>query len=101
MSDWWYETDWDTIKGDFIRLGFIVKNNGTDQANFIGVQLYTTNQNGLLEANKTKYLPPLAPNETFNVIFTYDYEEESTTLNNKITLEWTGGSNEYLEAINL
>ena len=102
ITEWQHETDWDSIKGDYITITLTLKNNGTDNATYISVSLYSTNQYNLLEANKTAIVPVnLAPNETRDVYFIFDYEPETFSLNNKITIRWKGGSNKYSKVIDL
>jgi hypothetical protein len=101
MTSWRYETGWDTIRGDFVKVFMVIINNGSEDALGGIVQIYSTNQNDLLEANKTRFLPVLSPNGTRNVSFLFDYEPETTSLNNKITVKWDSKSREYFKVIKL
>jgi len=103
MTDWQYEAEWDSVKGDYINITLFIMNNGTDNATAISVTIYSTNQDNLLEANKTAYLLTtiLPPNEGRDVNIIFDYEPESIILYNKITIRWYGGIREYFEVINL
>ena len=102
MAEWQYETNWDSIKGDYVTINFVIKNNGSANATGISVALFSTNQDNLLEANKTTYLQgTLSPDEVRGVSFKFGYEMENILLNNKLTIRWNGGSREYSQVINL
>lgn len=101
MTDWRYETGWDTIRGDFVEVFMVIINNGSEDSLGGTVHIYSTNQNDLLEANKTRFLPVLSPNGTRNVSFLFDYEPETSSLNNKITVKWDSKSREYFKVIKI
>jgi len=102
MTEFDYELHWDEYRGDYIIINLLIKNNGSTNATNVRVSLYSTNQNNLLEANKTFYiLTNLSVNEVDDANFRFDYEEETTTLYNKIKILWNGGSKEYLRIIDL
>lgn len=102
MTDWQYDTYWDPDLGDNrIRIDLTIKNNGTANATRVKVQLYGTNQYGLLEVNKTAILPDLAPNQVHDAYYKFGYETESILINCYITIKWDGISKEYLRVINL
>lgn len=101
MTDWHFEKGNNNVRGDYVDVFMVIINNGTDDAVGGTVQIISTNQNDLLEANKTRYLSVLSPNGTCNVSFQFDYETESDSLNNKITIRWDDVSREYFEVIYL
>ena len=101
MNDYSGEGHWDLTKGYYATINFIVKNTGSASASNGFVSLYSTDQDGEVESNDAKSLPNLSPGEVHGVSFTVDYEMGDTLLNNKITISWSGGSNEYSQVINL
>ena len=101
MTEWDYDLHWDTIKGDYIIINLIIKNIGPANATGVSVKLVSTNQNNLLECNKSALLPNLPVNEVDDAYFKFDYEEETILLNNKIIIRWKGGSKEYFREIYL
>ena len=101
MTDYSGEGHWDLTKGYYATVNLVVKNIGTASGTNGYVILDTTDQDKEVECNEVEYLPTLSPGEVYGVSFTIDYEMGDTLLNNKITISWSGGSNEYSQVINL
>lgn len=78
----------------------MVKNDGNGTATFPAVRLYCMDQNGEEKADTLRTLPTLSIDETQDLSFDVEYEED-TVLNIKITISWGGGFNEYAQVINL
>lgn len=102
MIDWQGSGDSNPSDGHYATINFVVKNEGNGTATFGSVRLYSTDQNGEIETDTLRTLPAgLSSGKTYELSFTVELETEDTLLNNKITISWTGGFNEYSQVINL
>ena len=101
ITDWTGAGHWDVIKGYYATINFVIQNSGTATSSSGSVRLYCTDQNNEVEADRTQYLPNLSPGEVHGLSYEVDYEMGDTLLNTKITVSWTGGSNQYSDVIYL
>ena len=101
MEKYTGEHHWDLTKGYYATVNLVVRNTGSASATDGYVILYSTDQDSEVECNEVEYLPTLSPGEVHGVSFTVNYEMGDTLLNNKITINWSGGSKEYSQVINL